>query len=326
MLPTSPQMRAGKMEYRRLGRTGLRVSLTSLGTGGPSQLGQTKGATPSDTRMLLRRALDRGINFIDTAADYGESETLLGHALQGVPRDTFILATKYTHVDDTGHLVNTKTVQASIDRSLKRLGLDYVDIMQAHGVAIDHYAEIVDTHLPVLEQNRRSGKIRYLGLTEKAHADTSHETFQAMAQDPHFDTCMVGYNLLHQTAERDVFKSATASNIGVIVMVAVRRALANHNRLCQTITDLKSRGLMEPDAVPNNDPLGWLIHGNIASIPEAAYRYVLEPPAVSTVLTGTANPEHLDANIEAMSRGPLPPADRDRLQALFGHLELGLGN
>ena len=78
--------------------------------------------------------------------------------------------------------------------------------------------------------------------------------------------------------------------------------------------------------MPDNDPLGWLMHGNIASIPEAAYRYVLEPPAVSTVLTGTANPEHLDANIEAMSRGPLPPADRDRLQALFGHLELGLGN
>ena len=66
------------MEYRRLGRTGLRVSLTSLGTGGPSKLGQTKGATPTDARMLLRRALDRGINFIDTAPDYGNSEARIG--------------------------------------------------------------------------------------------------------------------------------------------------------------------------------------------------------------------------------------------------------
>jgi aryl-alcohol dehydrogenase-like predicted oxidoreductase len=64
----------------------------------------------------------------------------------------------------------------------------------------------------------------------------------------------------------------------------------------------------------------------VASIPEAAYRYVLEPPEVSTVLTGTANPDHLDANVAGMAKGPLPISDRQRLQALFGNLDLGLGN
>ena len=313
------------MEYRRLGRTGLRVSLASLGTGGPSKMGQNRGATLDDARRLVRRALDHGINFFDTAASYGDSEILLGHGLAGVPHDDFIVATKYSPAAE-GELIGPEAVQASIDRSLERLGLDYIDVLQAHGVAPKRYDRIVAEHLPVLQEAQRAGKVRFLGVTEQGHNDVHHDMFKRMACDGHFDTVMTGYNLLHQTAEQDVLEAAQAADIGVIVMIAVRRTMANPERLHEVIAELKAQGHLAAGAVPADDPLGWLVHGDVESVPEAAYRYVLEPSAVSTVLTGTANPDHLDDNVAAMARGPLPARDRERLQALFGGLALGLGN
>lgn len=313
------------MEYRRLGRTGLRVSLASLGTGGPSKMGQNRGTTPEDARRLTRRALDHGINFFDTAASYGDSEILLGHGLAGVPRDDFIVATKYSPLAD-GELKSAEDVGTSIDQSLERLQLDYVDVIQVHGLMPDRYDAVVERHLPVLLEAQRAGKVGFLGVTEQAHADVHHETFKRMAADGHFDAFMVGYNLLHQTAEQDVLEAAEAADIGLIVMIAVRRALGNPERLREVIAELKTDGHLAADALPDDDPLDWLVHDDVESVPEAAYRFVLEPRAISTVLTGTANPDHLDANVAAMGRGPLPPEDRARLQSIFGGLALGLGN
>ena len=313
------------MEYRRLGRTDLRVSLASLGTGGPSKMGQDRGATLDDARRLVRRALGHGINFFDTAASYGDSEVLLGHGLAGVPRDDFIVATKYSPAAE-GQLISPEAVQASIDRSLDRLGLDYIDVLQAHGVEPKRYDGIVAEHLPVLLEAQRAGKVRFLGVTEQGHADVRHDMFKRMACDGHFDTVMTGYNLLHQTAEQDVLEAAQAADIGVIVMIAVRRTMANPERLREVIAELKAQGHLAAESLPADDPLGWLVHGDVESVPEAAYRYVLEPSAVSTVLTGTANPDHLDENVAAMARGPLPARDRARLRELFGGLALGLGN
>ena len=88
------------MEYRRLGRTGLEVSLVGLGTGGPSQLGQTRGTSRDEVRAFVRRALDLGINYFDTAPVYHDSEALLAHALDGVARDETVVATKYPSVVD----------------------------------------------------------------------------------------------------------------------------------------------------------------------------------------------------------------------------------
>ncbi|MCY4352872.1 MAG: aldo/keto reductase, partial [Gemmatimonadetes bacterium] len=79
------------MEYRILGRTGLKVSIIGIGGGGPTQMGQKTGVDQAGVNRLVQRALDLGINFFDTAAAYGESETILGNALKGVPRDDYIL-------------------------------------------------------------------------------------------------------------------------------------------------------------------------------------------------------------------------------------------
>ena len=83
------------MQYRILGRTGLKVSLLGLGTGGPSLLGQHRAMSQAEQDALIRRCLDTGVNLFDTSAAYGRSEEILGRALDGVSRDTYVLVTKW---------------------------------------------------------------------------------------------------------------------------------------------------------------------------------------------------------------------------------------
>ena len=115
-------------------------------------------------------------------------------------------------------------------------------------------------------------------------------------------------------------------NVGVLVMIAVRRALSRPDRLREVIGDLKTRGVIPPDALPAADPLGWLVNGHVASIPAAAYKFTAAHPAVSTVLTGTANIDHFKSNVNAILGEPLPYLDAQRLRKVFGHIDESLGN
>src|SRR6266536_3264810 len=131
-----------EMQYRRFGRTGLQVSIMGLGSGGPSQLGQSSGVPEEDAHRVVRRALDLGINLIDTAADYRDSEAILGRALRGVPRDSYVLCTKFNPVRgrtadpaDESALKSEQDFLDSLERSLQRLGTDHVDLLELHGGA-----------------------------------------------------------------------------------------------------------------------------------------------------------------------------------------------
>lgn len=314
------------MEYRRLGRTDLQVSAVGLGTGGPSLMGQRTHGSIEDAQSVVRRALDRGVTYFDTAYGYRDSELWLGNALKGVPRDDYVLATKYRYADfETGAMATPDELRAAIDQRLARLGVDTIDVLQIHGLMPAAYDAVIEAHLPVLREAQAAGKLRFLGVTERFFEDPRHETLQRALQDDHFDTMMVGYNLLAQSAERTVIPQAAAKDVGVIIMVAVRVALSRAERLCEVVADLKARGLLAANAVDDDDPLGWLVHGDVTSIPSAAYKFVLGPPGISTVLSGTANVDHLDANIEAVLGPQLPAADRERLVQTFGHLEEALG-
>jgi aryl-alcohol dehydrogenase-like predicted oxidoreductase len=295
-------------------------------------MGQRSGVGENEAARVVRDTLDAGMNFFDTAEGYDDSELRLGRALRGVPRDDYVLATKYSYHDGSENsgssnpLIDGKTLEMKLERSLDRLGVEYVDIYQAHGVLPERYSEVVDQHVPQLLRLKETGKIRFLGVTESGATDKTHRVIARMAEDGHFDTAMVTYNLLNQNAERTIFPQCERSGLGMIVMMAVRRALSRPARLEEVIANLKSRALIKEDAVSDRDPLGWLVHGDVESVPAAAYRYALEPAAVSTVLTGTANAAHLTDNIRAVEQGPLPRADRERLQKIFGHLDEGLGN
>ena len=180
--------------------------------------------------------------------------------------------------------------------------------------------------LPTVLKLRDQGKCRWIGITEQYGEDGGHETLQMALEDDYFATAMVGYNMLNQSADSLVYPQCLEHNVGVFIMFAVRRVLASPARLEQTIADLKQRGLVAPDAVPDRQSLDWLIHGNVDSIASAAYKFTAMHPAVSTVLSGTANPEHFESNLRALEDPVLPEADYARLQELFGHITDPIGN
>ena len=314
------------MEYRQLGRTGIGVSLLGLGTGGANRFGQDRGAGEAAAGALVRAALDRGVNFFDTAQVYGASEELLAAALVGVPRSEYVIASKYTYRDPSGALLEPAALDAVIRDRLRRLRVDVLDVLQVHGLKVADYDVIVERHLPVLEQAKAAGLIRAIGVTESfAGDDPLHVALLRALREPRFETVMVGYNVLHQNAEAEVLPLAEANRVGVFVMAAVRRSLRSRPELEAQIAELKAAGLIPRDSLPVEDPLGWLVDGGASSVQAAAYRYTAESAAVSSVLTGTFDAGHLAENADALAAGPLPPADRDRLRAVFGHLELGLG-
>ena len=313
------------MLYRALGRTGLRVSLLSLGTGGPSNFGQRSGVPETDIHRLVRRALDAGVNLFDTAAGYRDSEAILGRALEGVPRDRYYLATKFTPEHD-GEIVAPDDVVASVERSLKRLQTDYVEVLQFHGVRPQQYQTVMERLLPTVLKLRDEGKCRWIGITEQYGEDGAHEMLQMALADDHFATAMVGYNMLNQSADHLIYPQCLKRNVGVFIMFAVRRVLAVRERLEQTVADLKQRGLVAPDALPDERPLDWLIHGNVDSVPSAAYKFTAMHPVVSTVLSGTANLDHFESNLRALDDPTLPDAVFRRLHDLFGQVTDPIGN
>nr|ABG22022.1 oxidoreductase, aldo/keto reductase family protein, expressed [Oryza sativa Japonica Group] len=154
------------MELRELGATGLRVSPVGFGA---SPLGHVFGDVPRDVaRAAVRRALDLGINFFDTSPYYGGtvSESVLGDCLRaaGVPRDRFVVATKCGRYRE-GFDFSAARVTRSVDESLARLGLDYVDILHCHDIEFTDLDQIVNETIPVLQKIKESGKARFIGIT-----------------------------------------------------------------------------------------------------------------------------------------------------------------
>jgi L-galactose dehydrogenase len=317
------------VDYRRLGKTNLQVSRMGLGTGGPSQLGQKSGVPEAEARNVVHEALDLGINLIDTAAAYGASEEILGRALAGVARDRYVLCTKCSDTvngDGGSRLRTGAELRASVEASLRRLQTDEIDVFQLHAVLPEDYDHARDELVPVMQDLRAEGKIRFLGITESFARDPHREVLRRAMEDGLFDTILVGYNLLTPGPETDVLPLAGQTDTGVLVMCAVRRRIARPEALAELVRSLKAEGLIAPDALPDAGPLDWLVTGDVTSVPDAAYRYVAMQPQVDCVLTGTASASHLRQNVAAIAAGPLPQAAVARLRSVFGPVGRKLGD
>src|SRR5260370_34249145 len=152
------------MQFRPLGRTGLNLSWLSFGA---SSLGQE--FRPVDLNEAVRAvhgALDLGMNFIDTSPFYGRgmSECLLGVALRGVPRERYLLGTKLGRYDRAHFDFSARRVSESIDVSLHRMGVDYLDICLCHDIEFVPMQQIVDETLPALRRAGKKGKVRITGV------------------------------------------------------------------------------------------------------------------------------------------------------------------
>lgn len=306
------------MQYRRLGRTGLDVSVLSLGTGGPSRMGQARGATDAEIVGFVRSALELGINFIDTAPEYDHSESLLGRALSEAPRESYVLASKF-RPDKNGHEVASPAeLRASVTASLDRLGVETIDLLQFHGVTTETYRPVVDTLYATLEEMRTEGQIRFLGITEKPATDPDHQMLSMALEDDVFDTIMVGYSLVNQSAETGVIPRARATDVGVIGMVAVRRVDSWRDH----VETMASRGQLPPELVgaqfPGPDVMERLLGSYGESLVSTGYKFVLGNPDVSTVLTGTSQAAHLEENIQAAVGPMLPEAVMERIRSVLG--------
>lgn len=306
------------MDYLTLGKTGLRASVLGLGGGGHSRLGQRAGASAEQSAALVRRALELGVNFVDTAEAYG-TEAIVGEALAGAPRQELVISTKKSPTQD-GRPISPAELSAALDASLRRLRTDYVDIYHLHGVRPEQYDRAADELVPELLRLRDAGKIRFLGITEAFAQDTGHAMLARAIHDPWWEVVMVGFNLLNQSARARVLAEARRRNTGVLCMFAVRDALSRPELLRATVDELARQGLFDLAGLDPDNPLGFLAQA-AASLPDAAYRFCRAEPGIHVVLSGTGSVAHLEQNVASLLAPPLPADTHARLVKLFARVD-----
>ncbi len=300
----------------------MKVSLLSLGSGGARQLGQAIGMTQSEQTSLVHRALDLGVNFIDTSAEYGDSEAILGRALDGVPRDSYYLCTKWPSSMNGELIEDPQLLADSVERSLDRLATDHVDVMMFHGPLSADYTAIVERFYSTMERLREQGKIRHIGLSTQYVSEPAQGAAElAMKLNPQlWDVLMLKYGLLNQSLAKEVLPLAIEHGVGIMNMAAVRVKLPDPDLLQQLMHEWAEEGYIERGELSEDDPLGWLVHDEVTSVVAAGYKFAADHPAISTVVTGTSSEAHLEENAAALEKPYLSADDTRRAKELFGDI------
>ncbi|HET7341010.1 MAG TPA: aldo/keto reductase [Methylomirabilota bacterium] len=284
------------MERRTLGRTGLSVGV--LGFGG-SEIGFER-AEAATVRRLLDEALDAGLDVIDTAECYGDSESLVGQAVAGRRRD-YHLFTKCGHYEGSGRDDwRPASLEKSIARSLERLRTDHVDLLQLHSCSEDELrrGDVID----VLERARARGQARFLGYSGDGPAA------RLAIECGRFDVLQTSVSIADQEALALTLPAAQARGLGVIA----KRPIAN----------AAWRTGAQPASAYHHaywDRLQRLDYGFLRrSPPEAigvALRFTASAPGVHTLIVGTTRPGRWRENAALLAAGPLPAAEYDAIRA-----------
>jgi aryl-alcohol dehydrogenase-like predicted oxidoreductase len=291
---------------RTLGRTGLEV--TTLGYGAMS-LDDRFGRTVSEAEAseVLNAALDAGINFIDTAPDYGPSEEMIGQAIAH-RRDEFILATKagcpVAEAAEGRHEYTRENIVAAVEQSLRRMHTDYLDVVQFHGSPAPDVLAANEAVEALLEL-KRAGKVRFIGMS----ATLPH--LEAHIESGAFDVFQIPYSALQRDHEALITR-ASAAGAGTVIRGGVARGAPSEEK------GWDIRRL--PEVAPELPRLRWEaadLDDLLAGDSRMAFvlRFTLSHPGLHTTIVGTANPDHLRANIEAVRRGALPADVYEEAQA-----------
>jgi aryl-alcohol dehydrogenase-like predicted oxidoreductase len=304
------------MEYRQLGKTGLTVSVAGLGCGGNSRLGLGRGASAEECVAVVRTAIDLGVNFLDTAEAYG-TEEIVGTAVRSHDRDKLVISTKALfRAGDTAD-----TVTRRVEQSLRRLGLDYVDVFHFHAVNPAAYEHHRDVLAPALVRLKEQGKVRHVGITETGPSDPQQKMLTRAIEDGPWEVVMLAYSLVNQGARRRIFPVTQRRGIGTLLMFVVRNIFSNAAYRRDVFARLVGQGDLDAAILAEGDPLGFLLsEGGAESITDAAYRYARHEQGADVVLFGTGNKAHVADNVASILRPPLPAPVIARLHASFGKL------
>ncbi len=310
------------MLYRTLGRSGIKTSLVSYGTGGPRQFGRSSGLTAQGRKRLVGRVLDLGINLFDTAEAYGggDSERWLGETLAGVPRDSYVICTKWRLRGDETDLREPSELIASFERSLSRLCTDVVDVMMLHGPRPGEYEAAVDRYGDILQRLKDEGKARTIGFSEMMTDDPKH-TVPEHALEMHpdlWDVVMIKYGILNQWAAKSVLPLAEKHGVGILNMAPVRYTLTRPDEYETLLRHWRDEGSIDVNHPKIRDGYDWLVGGDVQSVIAAGYKFAAEHPAISSVITGTSSVEHLEENVAAMENPTLTPHHLAELKSLLG--------
>ena len=277
-----------------LGRTKLNV--TRLGFGAMeirgSRIWGGRPVTDQQAQSILNAVLDAGINFIDTANDYGRSEELIGKFISH-RRNEFILATKCgckvvrrdENTDDTPHIWTRENLFRGLNESLRRMKTDYVDIMQLHNPPEDACEK--NDLVAVLQEMRQQGKVRFTSIS------TTLPHLPTYIKWGVFDTFQIPYSALERDHEEWITKSAEAG-IGIIIRGGVARGEPGMGLGSVDRWKKFEEAHMDELQEPGETRTSFLL------------RYTFTHPHADTIIVGTLYPEHLQENIAAVLKGPLP--------------------
>jgi aryl-alcohol dehydrogenase-like predicted oxidoreductase len=323
------------MEMRTYGRTGMKLSLLGFGCGAVGGL-MVRG-DPRDQQRAVARALDAGVNYFDTAVQYGdgESEKNLGRVLQSLkPSNVFVGTKVRLPAADRSSIADAVT--KSLEASLVRLQRDHVDIFHLHnsiteaggGPALT-VQQVLGEVVPAFQRLRQQGKTRFLGLTCVGETAALAQVIDSGA----FDSAQVVYNMLNPSAAEALPANYPAQDYGRLFDHTKRAGTGVIAIRVLAGGALSGSADRHPTASPPPVPIGSALNydadigraqrllplvreGFAASLTEAATRFAISQPAVSTILVGMATPQEFEDSLAAVLKGPLPAVALERLAAL----------
>lgn len=283
------------MEYRAIPRAGLRVSRITLGTVelgmeyGICVPGKANRPQAAEAEAIIGTALDNGINLLDTAPAYGESEVFLGKTLHRLGRPEVHIATKIGPFGDDA--ICADAVRQSLERSLRNLGRERLDLVQIHNATA---SQLFDSPLlEILSQAREQGKIGEVGASVYGE-----DAALAALRNPDIVTLQIAYNLLDQRMAERVLPAAKACGITVLGRsVFLKGALTSRRRyLPERLSKLKEHA---------ETAANWAERHSL-TLPEAALRFCLAEEALCSVLIGVSSLPELQTALAVIGQGPLP--------------------
>jgi aryl-alcohol dehydrogenase-like predicted oxidoreductase len=298
-----------RLERRRLGRTGMDVTVIGCGGVAIGSFHADESVAEDAAVATVRRAFEVGINYVDTSPLYSDSERRFGLALRalgGLPAGTCISTKTGTHPQRRGDY-SAEATRWSVENSLRLLGLDSVDLVLVHDPASMEPVLAAGGAVEALEQLRAEGKLRAIGLGCRPH-----EHHRAAIRSGRFDAILTfaDYNLVRQTAS-SLIDEAHAAGLGVIVAQAVLAgSLAGPDPLANPHTARR------PDAPAAREWWLWA-RERAVSIQALAVQWVLRNPKVGTILIGPKTPAEVEENVR-MATTPLPESIWAEVEARLG--------